>query len=221
MHKRAFVFAGAGLSPKDATKRAVEEFKRTNTQINGHYLDTSDRALPTDFADLAKAHIDEYVRKHGKRERLDADDITLEPASGGTGAWVLRNTHTGDILDDPNDRVVTLGSLARLRTAREDVVKAAIARKQEELQVRLSGTPDPGRDTRQLPVSRVGETLEDIKQAREEGLKGYPERARELAKQPGVMGQAVQSIFSGNATAADVPEAIPPGGRYRDIVRGN
>lgn len=86
---------------------------------------------------------------------------------------------------------------------------------------RMSGTPDPGKDTRQLPVSRIGETLEEIKQAREEGLKSHPERAREMAKQPSVMGEVVQSIFSGNATEAEVPEAIPPGGRYRDIVRGN
>lgn len=126
VHKRAFVFAGAGLSPKDATKRAVEEYKRTHTQINGHYLDTSDRAVPPDFAELAKAHIDEYVRKHGKREKLDADDITLEPASGGTGGWVLRNTHTGDILDDPNDRLVTTATLMKIKAAREDAAKAAL-----------------------------------------------------------------------------------------------
>ncbi|HEV2509680.1 hypothetical protein [Bosea sp. (in: a-proteobacteria)] len=126
VHKRAFVFAGAGLSPKDATKRAVEEFKRTNTKINGHYLDTSDRAVPPDFAELAKAHIDDYVRKHGKREKLDADDITLEPVSGGTGGWVLRNTHTGDILDNPNDRLITTDTLMKIKGAREDAAKAAL-----------------------------------------------------------------------------------------------
>lgn len=221
VHKRAFVFAGAGLSPKDAGKRAVDEYKRTHTQINGHYIDVSDRALPPDFADLAKTQIDEYVRKHGKTERLDPSDITLEPVSGGAGAWVLRNTHTGDILDNKDDSLVTIGTLMKIKTAREDAAKAEIARKQEELRVRLSGTPDPGKDTRQLPVSRVGETLGEIKQAREEGLKSYPERAREMAKQPSGMKSIIDTVFSGNATEAEVPEAIPPGGRYRDIVRGN
>ena len=213
IHKRSFVFAGAGLSPKDAIKRATDEYKRTHQQINGHYLDLSDRALPSDFAELAKAHISEYVRKHGKREYLDEGDVALEPALEGAGAWVLRNVHTGDILDDPSDRVVTLDTLTKIRTAREDVAKAAIARKQGELQVRLSGTPDPGKDTRKLPVSRVGETLGDIKQAREEGLKSYPERAREMAKQPSGMKAIADTIFSGNATEAEVPPAVPQGGR--------
>lgn len=154
VHKRAFVFAGAGLSPKDATKRAVAEYKRTHTQLNGHYLDTSDRALPPDFTDLAKAHIDEYVRKHGKRERLDARDITLEPVSGGTGGWVLRNTHTGDILDDPNDRLVTSDTLMKIKTAREEVAKQKITTKQQRRQdflrqgFEMSGqmTVDPARN---------------------------------------------------------------------------
>lgn len=126
IHKRSFVFAGAGLSPKDSMKRAVQEYKRTHAQINGSYIDTSDRALPPDFADLAKAHIDEYVRKHGKREQLDASDITLEPVSEGTGAWVLRNTHTGDILDNRDDSLVTTDTLMKLKAAREEAAKAAV-----------------------------------------------------------------------------------------------
>lgn len=70
-------------------------------------------------------------------------------------------------------------------------------------------------------MSRVGETLEEIKQAREEGLKGYPERAREMAKEPSGMKSIVDTIFSGNATEAEVPPAVPQGGKFRDIVRGN
>ncbi len=133
IQKRSFVFAGAGLSPKDSMKRAVEEYKRTHAQINGHYIDTSDRALPPDFAELAKAHIDEYVRKHGKREQLDASDITLEPVAEGTGAWVLRNTHTGDILDNRDDSLVTTSTLMKIKAAREEAAKADVTRRGEKL----------------------------------------------------------------------------------------
>lgn len=126
IHKRAFIFANVGLSSKDALKRATEEYKRTHVQINGHYLDTSDRAIPPDFADLAKVQIDAYVAKHGKREQLDADDLTLEPVSQGTGAWVLRNVHTGMNVDNKADGLITLDSLAKLKAQREDAERAAL-----------------------------------------------------------------------------------------------
>ncbi|KFC68877.1 hypothetical protein FG93_03499 [Bosea sp. LC85] len=219
IHKRSFVFAGAGLSSKDAIKRATDEYKRTHQQINGHYIDVSDRALPPDFADLAKTHIDEYVRKHGKREFLDAGDITLEPAVEGTGAWVLRNTHTGGILDDANDRIVTIDTLMKIKTAREDAKRRVIAEKQEEVQKRLNGPADPGRDTRQLPVIQVTPLPEPgiVERRKANEAKGDP--VADFVK--GTFWGAVDTIKNGVTTEADAPEAVPPGGRYRDIVRGN
>lgn len=218
---RAAVLTAAGVNPKSAIKSAIEEFKGKNVKINGWYVDATDRELPPDFGEMVDGMIANYAVKHGRREAIDASDITIVPASSGHGVWRLVDKNTGRPLMNPEDSTFTSSTLARLKADREEAKMKAIMAKQQEYQQRVSGTPDPGKDTRQLPVSRIGETIDEIVQAREEGLKNAPERARQMAKEPSVMGEIVQSIFSGNATEAQVPEALPPGGRYRDIVRGN
>lgn len=128
---RAITFAGAGLGTKAALEKATEEYKRSHTKINGWYIDLSDRQVPPDFADLATSFINDYVAAHGKKEMIDVRDIAIVSASAGTGAWNLVDARTGALLDNPADRVFTLGTLAAIRAAREEAARKSVIDAQE------------------------------------------------------------------------------------------
>ncbi|MEH3146266.1 MAG: hypothetical protein PGN34_13160 [Methylobacterium frigidaeris] len=61
-------YATLGLGAEKAVERAVQRVRETHVQVNGNWIDASDRRIPPNFAELAGDAIAEYAAKHGKAE---------------------------------------------------------------------------------------------------------------------------------------------------------
>lgn len=81
--------AARGISPEKAIDQAAERFKNTHVNVNGWWIDASDKRLPANFSDLANARIEDYVARFGKAEGVDISDLTIRETGNGYGAWVI------------------------------------------------------------------------------------------------------------------------------------
>jgi len=76
---------GGTLTGKAALDEAKANFLNTHTAINGQWVNTSDAVIPQEFDELAKVTLEDFAKAHN----YDPDDLTLRPASNGTGAWEI------------------------------------------------------------------------------------------------------------------------------------
>jgi hypothetical protein len=101
-------------------ERAVARVKETHVQVNGTWIDASDRRIPPNFPELAGDVLAEYAAKHGKAEGLGASDLTVRSFGGGSTAWRIVRRADGIPVDDQKDGVFVVGDLLRAQAARKD-----------------------------------------------------------------------------------------------------
>ncbi|OCC02391.1 hypothetical protein BA190_24000 [Labrys sp. WJW] len=104
-------YAARGISPEKAIDQAAERFKNSHVNVNGWWIDASDKRLPANFSDLANARIEDYVARFGKAEGVDMSDLTIRPAANGYGAWAIVHKGTGVPVDQWKGSVFTARDL--------------------------------------------------------------------------------------------------------------
>lgn len=118
---RAEHLAKRGLDPDKAIEQAAEQVKLSHVNINGWWIDASDKRLPPTFPDLATIIVKEYANKHGAQEGLEASDLTVRQIGNGHGAWRIVHKTTGAAVDVIGDSQFTS----------EDLMQADLNRKSE------------------------------------------------------------------------------------------
>ena len=118
VQRLAEFYAGFGLGAEKAVERAVQRIRDTHVQVNGSWIDASDRRIPPGFPELAGDVLAQYAEKHGKAEGLGASDLTVR--SMGGSAWRIVRRKDGVPVDDPRDGLFVTNDLLRARAARQD-----------------------------------------------------------------------------------------------------
>jgi hypothetical protein len=77
-----------GMDTEDALDEAKKRFEATHTAVRGNFVYTAGRDVPQNFADLAGYAIEKYVADFGDAEDLEAEDLTIRPATNGQ-SWVI------------------------------------------------------------------------------------------------------------------------------------
>lgn len=117
------------MTGKAAGEEAKKDFLNSHVSVNGQWVPTNDRHIPQNFEELAKTVIEEYVRDFpDELDGLTADELTLAPATNGSGAWML--IYKGGVpipVENTARRYVTLQSM-------QQAVDARTIRAQEELE---------------------------------------------------------------------------------------
>jgi len=108
---RAEQLAKRGLDADTAITQAAEQVKLTHVNINGWWVDASDKRLPPNFPDLSTEIIREYVEKHGKSEGVDVEDLTIRTVGDGGNAWRIVSKTTGASVDQIADGTFTSDDL--------------------------------------------------------------------------------------------------------------
>ncbi len=109
--RRAEIYAGRGLNADAAIERAAERVRDTFVNVNGWWIDASDRRIPPGFPALATEMINEYVEKHGKEEGFEARDLTITTPGNGGNAWIIVDKRTGAPVDHREDAVFDTSDL--------------------------------------------------------------------------------------------------------------
>lgn len=117
-------YAVLGLGADKAVQRAVERVQQTHVNVNGYWIDASDRRVPQDFPVLAGDVLKAYADKHGKAEGLDASDLTVRPLGGAGNAWRIVRKADGIPVDDMSDGAFKTDELQRAAAARKDAEDA-------------------------------------------------------------------------------------------------
>lgn len=81
-------YAQNGMGTEDALDEAQKRFEASHTKIAGNYVYTAGKDIPPNFTDLAAYAIDQYVKDFGDGEGIEADDLTIRPATNGNG-WMI------------------------------------------------------------------------------------------------------------------------------------
>ncbi|WP_156633860.1 hypothetical protein [Methylobacterium sp. Leaf113] len=113
-------YAVLGLGAEKAVERAVQRVRDTHVQVNGSWIDASDRRIPPGFPELAGDVLASYAAKHGKAEGLEASDLTVRSMGGGGNAWKIVRRSDGVPVDDQRDGVFVLTDLLKARALRDD-----------------------------------------------------------------------------------------------------
>lgn len=218
---RAEQLAKRGLDADTAIKQAAEQVKLTHVNINGWWVDASDKRLPPNFPDLSTQIIREYVEKHGKAEGLDVSDLTIRTVGNGGNAWRIVSKTTGAAVDAVEDSVFTSDDLMTAEQNRiaeinrmkaEDAQRAAETAYQPWFQL---GDPDGFADIHLGPFlpknwrdPAVQEKLrEGRRQKYQQGQRDAEERTKNAA-------QAI--VGAGAGVAAAVNDAVAP---MRDAIK--
>ncbi len=111
--------ASLGLGADKAIQRAVERVQQTHVNINGFWIDASDRRIPEGFPELVGDVLKSYAEKHGKAEGLDAGDLTIRPLGGAANVWRIVRKRDGVAVDAPKDAVFKTDDLLKARASRD------------------------------------------------------------------------------------------------------
>jgi hypothetical protein len=126
-------YAQNGMSADDALEEAKKRFEATHTEVKGNFIYTAGKDTPPNFAELATRAIDKYVKDFGETEGVDADDLTIRPATNGNG-WMIVH-QTGQYPVEHADRAnIDLRSLYQLDQERKDEIKQGVIDQQAETQ---------------------------------------------------------------------------------------
>jgi hypothetical protein len=118
--RRAEWYAKMGLSADTALERAVSFVKDSHVNVNGWWIDASDKRLPKSFPKLAEEMLQQYAAKHGKAEGLDASDLTIREAGTGHGAWRIVRKLDGVPVDNLDDAIFTAADLMAADARRKE-----------------------------------------------------------------------------------------------------
>lgn len=120
-------YARSGLGTQEAIEQAKKRFEDTHSQINGWWVYTADRDVPPDFEKLVNSALEDYVAEFGEAEGLEVDDLSIRPATNGSGAWQIINRYTGAPVENGERRYITNRSLIeaerdRIEKRRQEVI---------------------------------------------------------------------------------------------------
>lgn len=128
-------YAQNGMDTEDALDEAKKRFEATHTEVNGNFVYTAGRDIPPNFSDLAGYAIEKYVADFGDAEDLEAEDLTIRPATNGQ-SWVIVHQSGQYPVENSARANVTLRSLYELdqkrRTDKAQGVVEAQSSKQKE-----------------------------------------------------------------------------------------
>lgn len=124
-----------GMDTEDALDEAKKRFEATHTAVRGNFVYTAGRDVPQNFADLAGYAIEKYVADFGDAEDLEAEDLTIRPATNGQ-SWVIVHQSGQYPVENSARANLTLRSLYELdqkrRTDKAQGVVEAQSSKQKE-----------------------------------------------------------------------------------------
>lgn len=124
-----------GMDTEDALDEAKKRFEATHTAVRGNFVYTAGRDVPQNFADLAGYAIEKYVADFGDAEDLEAEDLTIRPATNGQ-SWVIVHQSGQYPVENSARANLTLRSLYELdqkrRTEKAQGVVEAQSSKQRE-----------------------------------------------------------------------------------------
>lgn len=124
-----------GMDTEDALDEAKKRFEATHTAVRGNFVYTAGRDVPQNFADLAGYAIEKYVADFGDAEDLEAEDLTIRPATNGQ-SWVIVHQSGQYPVENSARANLTLRSLYELdqkrRTEKAQGVVEAQSSKQKE-----------------------------------------------------------------------------------------
>ncbi|WP_448955726.1 hypothetical protein [Labrys neptuniae] len=152
IEQRADELKKRGATDKEAIDGAIAQVQANYVNVNGAWIDTSDRSIPPDFTDIMTGLIQERFNKLGADNGLhDVSDISIRKATGGKDGWVLVDRVNGIPLQGDTSPVITGRDIMRLsakRKADSDAAAAAQAQKDAEDSMRpwaVWGNPDKPR----------------------------------------------------------------------------
>lgn len=125
-------YARMGLSTDKAIKLATDRVKSTHVNVNGWWIDASDKRLPPDFPKLATARLNDYAARYGKAEGVSASDLTIREIGNGSGAWRIVRKQDGVPVDQFLPTAFTTSDL------QSDLAKSKDVKDQETLK-RMQG----------------------------------------------------------------------------------
>ena len=101
----ARIYVDRGLPMNKAVAKAAEDVQRTYTPINGVLVNTRDKFIPPNFADITKVTLEDYAAVNG----VDPDEITLMPVQGQQ-AWIVTDQFFNPM---PNARPISITKLQK------------------------------------------------------------------------------------------------------------
>ncbi|WP_313196209.1 hypothetical protein [Shinella zoogloeoides] len=130
-------YAQNGMGVDAALDEAKKRFEATHTEIAGNFVYTAGKDIPSNFGEMAKHAIDKYVEDFGETEGVDADDLTIRPATNGNG-WLIVH-QTGQYPVENSARAnLSLRSLYQMEQERQEKTKQDVIDGQSANQDRLN-----------------------------------------------------------------------------------
>lgn len=126
-------YAQAGMDVDAALDEAKKRFEATHTEIGGNYVYTAGRDTPPDFGKLATYALEKYAEDFGANEGVEADDLTIRPATNGNG-WIIVHQMGQYPVENSARSNVTIRSLLQLDQERQAKVKQEIIDQQAKSQ---------------------------------------------------------------------------------------
>lgn len=130
--QRAEWYAKLGVSADKAMELGAKSVKDTHINVNGWWIDASDKRLPKEFPSLAQEMLAQYAEKHGKAEGITAADLTIREAGNGYGSWRIVRKSDGVGVDDLNSSIFTAADLQTAAARRKELEDQRILEEQRK-----------------------------------------------------------------------------------------
>lgn len=115
----AKLYARLGLGVDKSLELAQDRFAKNFININGTFV-RNDPRLPNDFRPLVEQSIKGFADKYGKTLGVEPDELSIMPASNGSGGYLIFNRHTYETYATLPESFITIGKLNDLRIANSD-----------------------------------------------------------------------------------------------------
>lgn len=86
IEQHARILMDMGIPMPKAIEKATASFEASYTPINGVLVNTRDRLLPGNFAEITAAHLEDYVTAHPDE---DISGLTMWPITGDQDQWMI------------------------------------------------------------------------------------------------------------------------------------
>lgn len=130
-------YAQNGMGVDAALDEAKKRFEATHTEVAGNFVYTAGKDIPSNFGDMAKHAIDQYVADFGEVEGVDADDLTIRPATNGNGWLIVHQTGQYPV-ENAARANLSLRSLYQMEQERQEKAKQGVIDAQSANQDRLN-----------------------------------------------------------------------------------
>lgn len=162
-------YAQNGMDVEAALNEAAGRFMATHTEVAGNFIYTAGKNVPPNFGDMVEHAIEKYVADFGEAEGVDADDLTIRPATNGNGWLIVHQTGQYPV-ENAARANLSLRSLYQMEQERQEKAKQGVIDGQHRMQKDRGAGIDPL--DRVIPPVRggifSGDTYDAIKKRDEE-----------------------------------------------------